>query len=165
MKNVPASNYFRKSRVASRFKSAAPWVKGVSAPVQPTRMLSNVTVFDGWRCTSVAQFADQVISHKPSLTLRELQQILLDSLSKGEIEYPYVWWVYARTSRTRAIHEDAEGRPFVKLGTKWQLAYPLDAVAGLAGAQGTPDFDSENLPATGYFVLWENEDAARKHSL
>lgn len=165
MRNAPASNYFRKSRVASRFKPASPWVMGLTAPTQPTRMLSNVTVYDGWMCGSVVQFARQIISKQPSLTLRELQNILLESLRKGEVAYPYVWWVYARNSRTRAIHEDAEGRPFVKLGTKWQLAYPIDAVAGLAGAQGAPDLDSENLPHTGYFILWENEDAAKQHRL
>lgn len=165
MKNAPASNYFRKSRVASKFKTAAPWVMGLNSPIQPTRMLSNVTVFDGWTCGSVAQYAKKIISEQPSLTLRELQNILLGSLERGDIDYPYIWWVYARTSRIRAIHEDAEGRPFIKLGTKWQLAYPIDAVAGLAGAQGSPDFDSENLPRTGYFVVWENEDAARQHRL
>jgi len=163
MKNAPTSYYFRKTRVSSKFKSAASWVFGVSTPTQPTRMLSNVTVFDGWACGSVAHFARQVIVQHPSLTLRELQNVLLESLNRGEIDYPYIWWVYARTSRTRAIHEDAEGRPFIKLGTKWQLAYPIDAIAGLVGAQGSEDYDSENVPNSGYFVLWENEDAARKH--
>jgi hypothetical protein len=163
MKNLPDSNYFKKSRIASKYKVAAPWVLGVAVPTQPTRMLSNVTVFDGWNCTTTAAFARKIVGTTPGLTLRDLQAAVLRGVEGGLLDNPYIWWVYEPKSRTRAIHEDAEGRSFIKLGKKWQLAYPLDAIAGLCGAQGCSEY--ENVPRSGYFIIWENEEIARSHSL
>lgn len=162
MKNAIDSSYFRKARVASKYKLSAPWVRGSVAPTQPTRMLSNVTVYDGWECTSNARLARGIVEVEPQLTLRDLQARMLKEVELGNTSYPYVWWIYEQTCRTRAIHEDSDGRPFVKLHNKWHLAYPIDAIAGLVGAQGVLDY--ERVPKTGFFILWENEDIARNHS-
>ena len=163
MKNLSDSNYFRKSRVASKYKRAAPWVLGGAAPSQPTRMLSNVIVFDGWTCPPLVAFARNAVESNPALTLRELQAAVLREVDNGIFDYPYVWWVHEQTNCTRAIHEDSEGMPFVKLGKKWQLAYPIDAIAGLVGAQGVLDY--EKVPRSGYFIVLENEEIARAHTL
>jgi hypothetical protein len=82
-------------------------------------------------------------------------------LNKGKTSLPYVWWVRPKSSRTRAIHQDANGITFVKLGNKWQMAFPIQAVGSLAGSQGSMDY--EDLPRNSYFVSWENEGITRQH--
>lgn len=125
-------------------------------------MLSKVTVFDGWCNPSLARTAQRIVSESPSISLRDLQRILLEKTESGEIDYPYIWWVNPTKEWTRALHEDADGQPFVKVHGKWHLAYPLDKVGGLAGAQSADGY--EDVPLAGYFILWDNEDSARKHT-
>lgn len=125
-------------------------------------MLSNVTVFDGWSNPSLARISQKIVCDRPTISLRELQQILLEMTETGEIGYPYVWWVNPTKAWKRALHEDANGLPFVKVHSKWHLAYPLDKVGGLAGAQYADGY--EDIPLAGYFILWDNEDCARKHT-
>lgn len=125
-------------------------------------MLSNVTVFDGWTIALIARTARKISSENPDISLRALQQILLEKTKNREIDFPYIWWVNPTKKCTRALHEDANGLPFVKVHGKWQLAYPLDKVGGLAGAQNTDGY--EDIPLAGYFILWDNEDFAREHT-
>lgn len=162
MKNIPSTDYFRRGRVASKYALASPWVNFGTSPSQPTRMLSNVIVFDGWSNPSLACTAQRIVSDRPSISLRALQQLLLEMTETRAIDYPYIWWVNSTKEWKRALHEDANGLQFVKVHGKWHLAYPLDKVGGLAGAQYTDGY--EDVPLFGYFILWDNEDCARKHT-
>lgn len=162
MKNAPSSNYFRKGRVSSRSALASPWVKDGTAPILPTKMLSNAIVFDGWRSSGRLDIAKQIVAQNPNISLRDLQQLLLEKITKGEIDQPYLWWINPLKGWKRAIHEDSNGVPFIKLNNKWQLVYPIDKIAGLAGAQHSGD--EEDVPLNGYFLLKENEDCAKNHS-
>jgi hypothetical protein len=163
---VPPPAQIRKplpERYASKTFRAAPLVCGISFPAKPTRMLSNTNVYEGWECRSVARHARTIVAAQTFLTLRELHERLKLDETKGKIAYPFVWWIYvAHPPIQRAIHQDIDGNFFVKLGSKWQLAYSIDHVGTLAGAQGgAGDYD---IPKTGYFVIWENEAKAVRHA-
>lgn len=148
-------------RKGSRFKKAEPWVNGVAGPAMPTQMMSNVEVFDSWLNPHNMKLAKEIVSHKKSVTLRGLVDEMFVQLSMDKTSLPYIWWIWPHSSKTRAIHQDANGITFVKLGNKWQMAYPIQAVGVLAGSQGSMDY--ENIPRNSYFVSWENEEIARQH--
>lgn len=148
-------------RWASDRWPAAPFVRGVHAPSVPVRMLATVEVFEGWKCSDCpTELCED--NHK---TLRELHVELLAPCTTFERDYPYLWWVWSLAPKRRALYEDAAGLPFVKLGRLWQLAYPLHAIRGLAGAQGAPDNDFTKLPPNGYFVVFDHESGAQAHLL
>jgi hypothetical protein len=147
-----------KRRIASAHRKAAPWVLGRAGPRQPVRMSSNMTVYGGYANPKGLAFAKEVVEANPSITLRELQEIIHND---SESSYDYIWWMVNK-AHVRAIHEDADGLSFVRLEKLWQLAYPLSAVGGLAGAQSWGNY--ENLPPNSYFVLYENEKKAFSHS-
>ncbi|MAY15202.1 MULTISPECIES: hypothetical protein [Thalassolituus] len=148
-------------RRGTNYKKAAPWVNGVASPALPTTMLSNVTVYESWLNPHNMGIAKNLIAHKKDLTVRELLYEMCYQMKEGNTEYPYVWWVWPHTSKTRAIHEDSNGVTFVKLGNKWQMAFSIQAMGALAGAQGASSY--EELPRNAYFVSWENEETARAH--
>ncbi len=151
-----------KLRLPSRFKSSVPWVKGVPSPVLPVKMMSNITVHDGWGNPHALKIAEKIISEHQDLSLRDLLEEMLAGKYSSEICYPYVWWVFPNHKRTRSMYEDALGMTFVKLGNLWQQVYPIHSMGALVGAQGTESY--EDLPKGGYFVLWDNENQARKYN-
>ena len=148
-------------RKSTIYKNAEPWLNGVEAPTMPATMLSNVTVFESWLNTHNLNLAKELLSQQSGLTLRELLVEMLLQINAGHAEYPYIWWVWPHSSKVRAIHEDSNGLTFVKLEKKWKMAYSIQAMGALAGAQGTSDY--EELPRNAYFVSWENEEIARAH--
>lgn len=148
-------------RRASNRWAAIPYMQGVGSPSIPTRMLSMENIYEGWTLSPVHAFAKQLAVENPSLTLRGLQEQVLSKGMGENIEHPFVWWVFNRAPKRRAIYEDAAGLHFVKLGAIWQLAYPLHAIRGLAG---NPEGQYEDVPSNGYFVVWDNERIARKHA-
>lgn len=150
-------------RKGTNNKKAAPWVNGVASPALPTTMLSSVTVYDSWLIPHNMGIAKNIIAQKNGLTIRELLYEMLHQMKAGNIDYPYVWWVWPHSSKTRAIHQDSNGVTFVKLGKKWQMAFSIQAMGALAGAQGASNY--EELPNNAYFVSWENEEMARAHML
>jgi len=150
-----------KFRNASRFKIAAPWVEKVSHPALPTRMLSNVLVYNGWQNPHNVALAKELVGINPEITLRGLLNEMLLKTKNDENHAPYVWWIWPSGSKKRAIHGDSNGLSFVKLDHKWQLAYSLKAVGALAGAQGAGGY--EELPSNAYFIPWENEDIAKNY--
>lgn len=152
-----------KLRLPSRFKKASPWVKGASNPIYPVKMLSNVSVHDGWANPHGLNIAKRVVSSKEDMTLRELLEEFLAGDVSDEIEYPYVWWIFPNANRVRSLCEDAVGLTYVKLNNLWQLVYSIHSLGGLAGGQGTESYES--LPKGGYFVVWDNEEQARRHNL
>ena len=159
-KPLPAPEIERR---ASKTAIAVPLLRGATSPTMPVRMLSNAKVYEGRELRHMAKYARNIVEALPSLTLRELHEQLKLDETKGKVTYPFVWWIDVGCPPTqRAIHEDAEGRFFVKLDNKWQLAYSIDHVGALAGAQsGNGYYD---IPKTGYFVTWENEDKAARRS-
>lgn len=150
-----------KLRSGSDYKIAAPWIFGRSGPSMPVRMMSNVQVFQSWRNPNNMKLAEELVSSNASLTLRGLVNEMLVLMEKEKVVYPYTWWVYPFSPVTRTVYEDSDGISFVKLAHKWQMAFPVQAVGVLAGAQGCLDY--ENVPVNAYFVSWENEAQARKH--
>ncbi len=151
-----------KLRLASRAKLAKPWVTGVASPQGTTTMLSNVEIHKGWTNPHALNIARKTIESNPKFTLRELSHSMLSQVQQKVTSYPYVWWIYESSSpKRRAVHEDATGVTFIKLDGKWQLVYPCQALGVLVGRQGAGYY--ENIPRNAYFVLCENEAAARKH--
>lgn len=148
-------------RKGTNFKKAAPWVNGLASPALPTKMLSNVTIYESWLNPHNMKLARNLITQRKRLTVRELLYEMLYQVKAGNTDSPYVWWVWTSSSKTRAIHQDSNGVTFVKLGNKWQLAFSIQAMGALAGAQGTSS--PEELPRDAYFVSWENEEMARAH--
>lgn len=150
-------------RRGSRFKLAKPWIKGVSSPAMPTKMLSNVVVYDSWLNNFNMDLANEIVDKYPSMTLRELVESMLKQMGDKHTGYPYLWWVWPESNKKRVIHEDANGITFVKLNNKWQMVFSSQAVGVLAGAQGVQGYES--LPRNSYFISWENEEIARKHCI
>lgn len=150
-------------RRGSRFKLAKPWIKGVSSPAMPTRMLSKVVVYDSWLNNFNMDLANQIVDKYPSLTLRELVEKMLKKMDGKHTSYPYLWWVWPKSKKMRVIHEDANGITFVKLDNKWQMVFSSQVVGVLVGAQGVEGYES--LPRNSYFISWENEEIARKHCI
>jgi len=144
-------------RKGSRFKNALPWINGVSAPAMPTRMLSNVVVFESWQNPHNMEIAKGIVKINKNMSLRELVSEMLNTS-----EIPYIWWIYPVSSKIRAIHEDSNGITFIKLNNKWQMVYSSKMVGALVGAQG--GLDAESFPPNSYFVSWENEELARSHA-
>lgn len=155
------SKFQKQLRLASKFKQSDPWVNGVASPTLPTQMESSVELYRGWANPESLKYAKTIVKNK-KMTLRELQQMMLIGLIKDNLSMPYIWWVDATTSCRRVVHEDGEGRTFVKLDNKWQMAYSVQAIGGLVGSQYTGNH--EEVPKNTYFVLWENEQIARKYS-
>lgn len=152
-----------KLRLPSRFKKASPWVQGAPSPIKPLKMLSNVSVHDGWANPYGLKIAKEIISSKKDINLRGLLEELLTGNMSDEIGCPYVWWVFPNPNRVRAIYEDAHGMTYVKLNNLWQLVYSIHSLGALAGGQGTDSY--ETLPKGGYFVVWDNEDQAQRHNI
>lgn len=150
-------------RLSSRHVPASTFLSSDVSPAPPTRMLSNVEICDGWLNGPHAQVAQRILSKNPEMSLLDLQIAMLRKTERGELYCPYIWWVDARCRWGRALHEDSAGRKFVKLNSKWHLAYSMDQIGGLVGAQNSGGY--EDIPKVGYFVVWENERIARNHSL
>jgi len=151
------ANKGTKLRKGSRFKEANSWVNGVSMPAMPTRMLSNVTVYESWQNPKNIEHAKDLLNINSSLTFRELIEKMFETT-----ESSYIWWLYPVSTKVRTIHEDANGFTFVKMNNKWQMVYSIKMVGGLVGAQGVNN--CEDLPLNSYFVSWENEDIAKSHA-
>lgn len=146
-------------RLGSNYKNAKPWVEGRTSPVNPVKMLSVRDVLEGWSNPAGVKKAKDYLRINPNLTMRELGELMLCS----NADYPYIWWCCrSATPAKRAIYEDSEGLNFVKLNNKWQMAYSILASGILVGSQAGTHY--EDLPYNSYFVLWENEDAARAHA-
>ncbi|WP_159820278.1 hypothetical protein [Colwellia sp. 20A7] len=146
-----------KLRVGSKFKTAFPWINGVVTPAMPTRMLSNVVVFESWQNPHNMRIAKEIVKSNKKITLRELvSEMLITS------EIPYIWWLYPVSTKVRAIHEDANGITFIKLNNKWQMVFSSKMVGALVGAQG--GLNTESFPPNSYFISWENEELARNHA-
>ncbi|WP_027873401.1 hypothetical protein [Spongiibacter marinus] len=148
-------------RKGTNFKLAAPWINGVATPALPTKMLTNVTVFESWLNPHNFELAKSIVSENEELTVRELLYEMLFKIKSGKTTMPYVWWVWPHSSKTRAIHQDSNDMTFVKLGSKWQMAFSIQSMGALAGSQGSMNY--EELPRNAYFVSWENEKIARAH--
>lgn len=86
-------------RRGSRFKLAKPWIKGVSSPAMPTRMLSKVVVYDSWLNNFNMDLANQIVDKYPSLTLRELVEKMLKKMDGKHTSYPYLWWVWPKSKK------------------------------------------------------------------
>lgn len=150
-----------KLRNASRFKKAAPWIEKEHHLSQPTRMLSNVSVYHGWKNPHNIALVKDLVGLNPEYTFREILHEMLLKTKNEETPLPYIWWVWPSGSKKRAIHEDSNSLTFVKLEHKWQLVYSLQTVGALAGAQGTSDY--EESPVNAFFIPWENENIAKKY--
>lgn len=146
-------------RLASARVQAARLVNPPRGPSGPTQMLSNATVYDGWRSSRNHHRAEQLLQDNPRQSLRALQRTLLEHLVEADEWLPYIWWVYAFRRRRRAIHEDSQRQVFVKLDNVWQPVYPIMAAGALVGAQGATG-GYEAVPNRGYFLLYENEQIA-----
>lgn len=160
-KNLPKND--AALRKGTNNKKAAPWVNGLVSPALPTTMLSSVTVYESWLNQCNMGIAKDIIALKKELTVRELVYEMLYQMKAGNIDYPYIWWVWPHSSKTRVIHQDSNGVTFVKLGNKWQMAFSIQSMGVLVGAQGAANY--EELPKNAYFVSWENEEMARAHML
>ena len=150
-----------KLRKASSFSKAEPWVLGISSPSKPTQIRSNVMVYHGWANPHDLNVAKEIVKKNKAISLKELQTQLFTMLDKSVVSYPYIWWVQHSGAKKRAIHEDVNGIVFVKLENKWRLAYPISILGGLVGAQYAGN--AEDVPPNSYFVLWDNEQDARKY--
>lgn len=148
-------------RNGSMFKSASPWVNGVDYPLLPTSMLSNVTVYSSWINPHNMILARDIIAKENGLKVRELIYKMLFEIKNGRTDYPYIWWLWPRSSVKRVLHEDSEGLTFVKLDNKWQMAFSIKQLGALVGAQGSQDY--EDLPQNDFFVSCEYEETARSY--
>lgn len=149
---------FRKS---SASKKAHPYIETTSFPSLPTQMMSKMDVYGAWLNQRNMKIAKEIVNKNTDLTLLDLANQMLYLLSIEEINYPYIWWVYQGSHRRRVIYQDSRNQSFVKLGKKWQRAYSIRSLGTLVGAQGAIDY--EDVPVNSYFVLMENETAARRY--
>ncbi|MDO6786095.1 hypothetical protein Q4589_00675 [Cobetia marina] len=150
-------------RLPSQYKKAMPWFSDIGGPIQPLKKLSTMIIHDAWSNPDKLGRVKTILSHTPDLNMRELfEDLSLEVCSTSNADYTYVYWVYPNPERIRVIYEDAIGVTYVKLDNLWHKAYPIRSLGNLVGAQGTACY--EELPKGEYFILWEDEVTARKHS-
>jgi len=133
-------------------KSALPYVLGQKAPSMPLKRISRVQVFaHAWSNPRNLKLATEIVRENRGITLRGLVEAMCTLVRKGEIEYPYLWWVYPSPRVDRILHQDFNEVPFVRLDSRWQIAFPIKTVGFLVGAQGADSY--EHLETAGYFVI------------
>ncbi|WP_037459192.1 hypothetical protein [Shewanella sp. HN-41] len=163
--NVPELKGMR-LRLASSRKNASILLFPPTQPVGELRILSNIDVHCGWECPVNLRWAKGLNIDEQSETLRDIQlKALENALDNGQ--YPYLWWFYnEKFPKKRAIYIDSVGASFIKLNCVWQVVYNCRELGTLVGAQGHRGeaVDYEQLPPNAYFVVMENEAAARRHS-
>ncbi|NVC93247.1 hypothetical protein FC650_06205 [Vibrio natriegens] len=128
-------------------------------------MLSNVEIHCGWSGGFNAEWVKAMVANGERVSLRDLQlEALIRALSDDS--YPYLWWFYEEKNPSiRTVYEDSLGVNFVKLNGVWQVVYNCKKLGSLVGASGHSGYgaDYEKIPPNAYFVVMENEDAARRH--
>ena len=146
-------------RRSSNFKKAEPYVYGIASPTLPTKMSSEVDVYDAWSNPYNLNVAKSLLRKNRFMTFAELMTGMVNSQRDHDV-FPYIWWIWPFSSKKRIVHVDSNGITFVKMSNKWQIAYPVQSIGALAGSQG---IHYENVPKNCYFVVWGNEEIARKH--
>lgn len=149
-----------KLRKPSNFKKAEAYVYGIASPSLPTKMASEMDVYNAWTNPHNLNTAKSLLRNNRFMTFAELLTAMVDSEKVHDV-FPYLWWVWPKSCKKRVVHIDSDGVTFVKMNNKWQIVYSVQSIGSLVGAQGSPHYES--VPKNGYFVVWENEEIARKH--
>ena len=149
-----------KLRKPSNLKKAEPYVYGIASPSLPTKMMSEVNVHDAWLNPHNLKLAKTLLQENRFMSFSQLMFAMVKSGSNKSV-FRYIWWVLPHSCKKRVMHTDNDGVNFVKMNNKWQILYSVQSVGALVGAQGSPHYES--VPKNGYFVVWENEEIARKH--
>ncbi len=155
-----------KLRIASSRFKANHFLYPPTQPIGDVRMLSNAIVHCGWECPVNIQWAKGLGIKDLPTSLRELQLAALENAVENG-QYPYLWWFYPEPyPKRRAVYVDSIGVCFIKLSGVWQVVYDSKKLGSLVGATGHHGNaqDYEKLPPYAYFVVMENEAAARRHS-
>ena len=145
-------------RKPSNIKKAESYVYGIASPVLPTKMASEVDVYHAWTNPFNINIAKTLLRKNRVLTFAELMTSMIKEYDPSV--FTYTWWIWPYSYKKRIVHIDSDGITFVKMGNKWQIVYSVQALGALVGSQGD---DYEDVPKNSYFVVWENEETARKH--
>ncbi|MBV2089331.1 MAG: hypothetical protein KUF72_00425 [Candidatus Thiodiazotropha sp. (ex Ctena orbiculata)] len=130
-------------------------------PVPPTQMLSNVMVYYGNEDPANIAIARDLVNRSPQITFHGLLLKMLRKTALDEISVPYIWWIHPSGPKQRRIQEDSHRLPFVRIDNRWHLAYPLQILGPLAGAQDANGY--EDQPRNIYFITWDNKNTVTKH--
>jgi len=148
-------------RKGSSYKKAENWLNKTSGPALPTKMLSNVCIYNSWINPHNISLAREIIKYNDGITFQELVYEMLMLVNEEKTPTPYIWWLWPHSSKSRAVHEDANGQTFIKIENKWHLVYSAQVVGVLVGTQGTKDY--EQIPSNCYFVSWESEEISKNY--
>lgn len=139
---------------------ASIWLEENLSPTLPTRKKRNVPLFDGWGCPETIAFAQRLITQHPEASLREVQQEILKGFDAATLSVPNLWYVWCGQLRVKALYEDANHLPFIRVEKKWHLAYEISRLGGLVEVRGMRPTRDKKYITHGCFICWQNEDLA-----
>ena len=143
---------------------ASLWLEENPTPQMPLKWMRDHLLFDGWPCPETTTFARAFVQDHPTVTLLDLQQEILDRVARAMLPHPHLWRIRLGISRKKHVLRDMQGLRYVSVNGDWRRAYSIRPLGGLVGAKGFNNPNEGVVPATGYFICWENEQQARDYN-
>ena len=159
---APISSPPVSSTIGSQLASL--WLEEKSVPQMPMKWMREHLLFDGWPCPETTNFARAYVQDHPAVTLQHLQQEILDQVSRSMLPHPHLWRIRVGISRLKNVVRDMQGLRYVSVNGVYRRAYSIRPLGGLVGAQSFTNPHEGVVPASGYFVCWENEQQARDYN-